>query len=171
MRLAPLGLLAAGLFTAEVALAQPCATSIDQGAFDTMALKSELMVVALTCEARPQYNAFIEQFRPDLAREERVLNNWFERAYGKRARTMHDEYVTNLANAESDVGLKRGTLFCSERANLFPTVMKLRGAEELVNFASHRVQPQPIVLASCNQAHPTGRQPAHRVMRTAEKGR
>src|SRR5665213_1142629 len=90
MRPALLGLLAAGLFSAEVAVAQPCATSVDQGAFDTMALKSELMVVALTCEARPQYNQFVEQFRPDLAREERVLDGWFSQAYGRRSRTVHD---------------------------------------------------------------------------------
>ena len=170
MRPALLGLLAAGLFSAEVAVAQPCATSVDQGAFDTMALKSELMVVALTCEARPQYNQFVEQFRPDLAREERALDAWFSRAYGGRSRTVHDEYVTNLANAESDVGLKRGTLFCQDHATLFPTVLRLRGAEQLVNFASHRVQPQPIVLAACTQARPTGT-PTRRVMRTAEKGR
>jgi len=170
MRPALLGLLAAGLFSAEVAVAQPCATSVDQGAFDTMALKSELMVVALTCEARPQYNRFIEQFRPDLEREERALNTWFTHAYGGRWRTMHDEYVTNLANAESDVGLKRGTLFCKDHENIFPTVLRLRGADQLVNFASHRLQPQPIVLAACNQAHPRGT-PTRRVMKTAEKGR
>ncbi|MEO8716076.1 MAG: hypothetical protein ABI369_13785 [Acetobacteraceae bacterium] len=170
MRLALFGLLAAGLFSAEVAIAEPCATTVDQGAFDTMALKSELMVVALTCEQRPQYNQFIEQFRPDLTREEKALNGWFSRAYGKRSRTVHDEYITNLANAESQTGLQRGTLFCKDHAELFPTVMRLHGAVELVNFASHRTQPQPIVLAACNQARPTG-SPTRRVMRTAEKGR
>ncbi len=73
MRLALLALLAAGLFSAEVAGAAPCANPIDQGAFDTAALKSELMVVALTCNTREDYNQFVEQFRPDLAREERAL--------------------------------------------------------------------------------------------------
>jgi hypothetical protein len=170
MRLALLGLLAAGLFSAEVAVAEPCASHIDQGAFDTAALKSELMVVALTCNQRDQYNRFVQQFRPDLAREERALDSWFGRAYGHRARQMHDDYITNLANAESQQGVRRGNLFCSEHASLFPAVLRLRGAVELVNFAAHRAQPQPVTLVSCTQARAPAVQP-HRTMRTAQEGR
>ncbi len=168
MRLALIGLLAAGLFSAEVAAAAPCASPIDQGAFDTAALKSELMVVALTCDQRNQYNAFVQRFRPDLTREERALDSWFSRAYGRHSRQAHDDYITSLANSESEQGLQRGTLFCTEHAKLFPIVLGLHNANELVNFAAHRAQPQPITLAHCTQPHPTvGR----RVMKTAQKGR
>jgi hypothetical protein len=169
MRLALLGLLAASLFSAEIAVAEPCATSVDQGAFDTAALKSELMVVALTCNKRDDYNSFVQRFRPDLAREERALDSWFGRAFGRRARQMHDDYITNLANSESQLGVRRGTLYCQEHAALFPTVLRLRGAEQLVNFAAHRPQPQPITLASCTRARPRGGQTQH-PMRTALQG-
>lgn len=171
MRLALFGLLAASLFSAEVAVAEPCATHIDQGAFDTAALKSELMVVALTCNERPQYNRFVEQFRPDLTREERALNAWFRRAYGHRATQMHDDYITNLANAESQEGVRRGNLYCSEHASLFPTVLRLHGAVELVNFAAHRAQPQPFTLAACVQPRQPAAKKGHAVMRTAQEGR
>lgn len=170
MRLALIGLLAAGLFSAEVAVAEPCASPIDQGAFDTAALKSELMVVALTCDQRGQYNNFVQRFRPDLTREERALDGWFGRAYGKRARQAHDDYITNLANSESQHGLQRGTLFCTEHAKLFPTVLGLRGANELVDFAAHRPQPQPITLARCAQPRPAVAHPRP-VVKTAQQGR
>ncbi|HJS85999.1 MAG TPA: hypothetical protein VJ779_11125 [Acetobacteraceae bacterium] len=170
MRLALLGLAVASLFSAEIAVAEPCASSVDQGAFDTAALKSELMVVALTCDRRDDYNAFVQRFRPDLAREERALNSWFSRAYGRRAQQMHDGYITNLANAESQQGIRRGSLFCQERAALFPTVLRLRGAEQLVNFAAHRPQPQPITLVSCTRTRLAG-SPVQRPMRTAQQER
>ena len=170
MRLALLAVLAAGLFSAEVAVAAPCASPIDQGAFDTAALKSELMVVALTCNARTQYNQFVMQFRPDLAREERALDSWFSRAYGRRARPAPADDITHQANAASPVGLRRGTLFCSEHASLFPTVLRLRGPAQLVGFASHRMQPQPIVLVSCAQRRPAV-VPSRRVVKTAKAGR
>lgn len=170
MRLALLGLLAVGLFSAEVAVAEPCASHIDQGAFDTAALKSELMVVALTCNQRDDYNRFVQQFRPDLAREERALDSWFSRAYGHRARQMHDDYITNLANAESQQGVRRGNLFCGEHASLFPAVLRLHGAVELVNFAAHRAQPQPMTLASCTEVRPPV-QKRRVTIKTAQKGR
>lgn len=170
MRLALLGLFAASLFSAEIAVAEPCASSVDQGAFDTAALKSELMVVALTCDRRDDYNLFVQRFRPDLTREERALNTWFSRAYGKRARQMHDDYITSLANSESQQGMRRGTLFCQEHTNLFPTVLGLHGAEQLVNFAAHRPQPQPITLTSCTRVRPAGGH-AQRPVRTAQQGR
>jgi hypothetical protein len=165
MRLALLGLLAAGLFSAEVAVAEPCTSPVDQGAFDVAALKSELMLVALTCDMRPQYNAFIEKFRPDLVKEERALNGWFSRAYGRRATQQHDDYITNLANVESHVGLQRGNLFCKEYSPMFNTVAGLRNIGELVAYAQRIDLPQPLTLVSCV------RQPApqRKVMRTAQE--
>ncbi|HET6183198.1 MAG TPA: hypothetical protein VFA03_06340 [Acetobacteraceae bacterium] len=167
MRLSPIGLitlLAAGLFSAEVAVAQPCANAVDQGAFDVAALKSELMLVALTCDRRDEYNQFITRFRPDLAREERALNAWFVRAYGRGAQKQHDDYITNLANVGSESGLQRGTLFCSEHVKLFQSVMSLRDIGELVSFAQQQNYPQPIVLQTCAEARPAARKP----LRTAE---
>ncbi len=168
MRFALLGLLAGGLFSAEVAMATPCASPIDQGAFDTAALKSELMVVALTCNERDDYNRFIMKFRPDLSREERALNSWFSRAYGHRARQEHDDYITALANSESQQGVHRGTLFCTEHDKLFPTVLGFRNIDEVVNFAAHRAQPQPVSLVSCAKRLPV--KSPRRPIKTAREG-
>jgi hypothetical protein len=166
MRPALLGLLGAAFLSAGAALAAPCATPIDRGAFDVAALKSELMLVALTCNMRDNYNQFIMQFRPDLVREERALNGWFSRAYGSHWRQQHDDYITNLANIESQAGLQRGTLFCQERSSMFPSVLALRTPAQLVSFAAHQHLPQPFVLESC--AHRLS-QPPHKALRTAER--
>lgn len=164
MRLALIGVIAAGLFSAEVAVAHPCTSAVDQGAFDVAALKSELMLVALTCNERDDYNQFVQRFRTDLMKEERALNAWFGRAYGRHAQQQHDDYITNLANIESQTGLKRGTLFCSDQAKLFQTVLQLRNIGQIVTFAANQRYPQPIELESCLLAHPAARHP----LRTAE---
>ncbi len=161
------GLAAAGLFVGQTAGAVPCANAVDQGAFDVAGLKSELMVTALSCNQRDQYNQFVARFRPDLLREERALNAYFSRAFGKRARQAHDDYITSLANSQSEAGVQRGTLFCQEHASLFPSVLSLRGPGQLVSFAAHQTVSQPVTLVSCAQRLPARKLP--RYTKTAQQ--
>lgn len=167
MRLALLGLLAAGLLSAEVAVAEPCTSPVDQGAFDTAALKSELMLVALTCDMRPQYNEFIQQFRTSLLKEERALNSYFTRAYGRRGQQEHDDYITNLANVESKMGLGRGVDFCKEYGVMFNTVRQIHDIGHLISWSQRVNLPQPMVLTSC--VRPAAVPAEKRVMRTAQE--
>src|SRR5690348_17504415 len=109
MRLALSALITASLLSSQVAGAATCATPVDRGAFDVAGLKSELMVVALACNMRDQYNQFVQRFRPHLQREERALEGWFARRYGSKARQQHDDYITTLANAQSQAGITQGT--------------------------------------------------------------
>jgi hypothetical protein len=169
MRLALTGLLAAGVLAAGAAAAAPCTSAVDQGAFDIAGLKSQLMVTALSCDMRDQYNAFIQRFRPDLVREERALNAYFARAYGRRARQAHDDYITNLANVQSEAGVQRGTLFCKEHVALFDSVMAIRNVTQLVQFAAHQPLPQPVLLVSCSVRQPVTKKPQGKYTRTAER--
>ncbi|MDQ2801752.1 MAG: hypothetical protein M3Y41_03330 [Pseudomonadota bacterium] len=157
MRLALTGLIAATLLTAQMAAAAPCANPIDQGAFDIAGLKSQLMVTALSCNMRDQYNRVVVRFRPDLMREERALNSYFTRVYGRRARQAHDDYITSLANTQSEAGVQRGNLFCREHIALFGSVLALRSGGELVSFAAHQEGPQPMTLVSCSTRPPVRR--------------
>ncbi len=151
MRLAMSAVIAASLLSGQVAGAEHCATAVDRGAFDIAGLKSELMVVALACDMRDQYNTFVQHFRPDLQREERALNAWFARSYGRHARQQHDDYITTLANAQSQAGISEGTLFCKQHASMFGSVMAARSTTELVSFAAHQPIPQPKMLPSCTR--------------------
>ena len=47
--------------------AQRCADPAEQSVFEVEALKSELMVVGITCKQEDRYNAFMERYRFALA--------------------------------------------------------------------------------------------------------
>ena len=111
-------LLAVGLLTSNVASAQSCTRPVDKTAFDVVGLKSQLMVTAITCEATERYNAFILRYRPSLVAQERVLNSYFSRNFGKRAQHEHDDYITSLANSQSQNGLKAGNAFCQQNVGV-----------------------------------------------------
>lgn len=162
MRILFSGCLAAGLLVSQMAFAQSCARPADKTAFDVAGLKSQLMVTAITCEATDRYNAFIMRYRPNLVAQEKVLTAYFSRNFGKRAQAQHDDYVTSLANSQSENGLKSGTAFCNQNLAMFDQVMALHSGNELADFASNRSIVQPIVLIACTtpdrSAHATVRQ-------------
>ncbi len=122
-------LAAASLLTATVANANQCARPAEKVAFDVEGLKSQLMVTAITCQQQSRYNAFIARYRADLVSDERAIDTYFHRAFGRSAQRQRDEYITLLANAQSDQGIKLGTLFCQKSVSMFDEVMALRDFE------------------------------------------
>lgn len=151
MRLLVSGLLAAGLLTAHVAEAQ-CVRPNDYSAFDITALKTKLMVTALTCGADEKYNAFVMKYRPELTSQDKALNSYFTRANARRGRQQHDDYITQLANSQSQTGLRQGSLFCHYNLSTFEEVMALRSGAELTDYAAGKSVAQPIAMAECGAA-------------------
>ncbi len=149
MRILLSGLVAVGLVTSQVAVAETCARPADRAAFDVASLKSQLMVTAITCEATERYNAFILRYRPDLVAQEKVVSAYFSRTFGRRAQSQHDDYITSLANSQSENGLKSGTAFCNQNVSMFDDVMRLHGGGELTDYASGKGLVQPIALVAC----------------------
>jgi hypothetical protein len=147
-------LAAASMLTSSLAYAGQCARAADKAAFDMAGLKSELMVVAIACQAQPKYNAFVVRYRTDLVREERALTGYFQRAFGRAAQKQHDDYITLLANAQSDAGIQRGSFFCRENIGLFDDVLGLRDGKDLQAYATGKALPQPIALIDCPAAPP-----------------
>jgi len=156
------GLLAAGLLTAGIASAETCAKPADVSAFDIAGLKSKLMVTALTCNQQDRYNEFITRFRSDLMGHEKALHAYFARVFGGgRAQREHDDYVTSLANTQSESGIRQGTLFCQQNVGIFSEVLALARGTELAGYAARKQLPQPITIETC---------PAAAVTRTAQAG-
>jgi hypothetical protein len=149
------GLTASQVLLAPVAYAQ-CAKPTDKSAFDVAGLKSELMVVALTCDVREKYNNFVVRYQPLLQSQDRALNTYFRRTFGRRAQQEHDDYITQLANAQSEVGIKQGTLFCMHNANLFDEVLGLPQGADLASYAAGKGFVQPAELVVCGPASPRG---------------
>jgi hypothetical protein len=134
---------------APAALAEPCARPTEKQAFDVAGLKSELMVIAIACQAQDRYNGFVARFRRDLLADERALSGYFARTAGRAARQKHDDYITGLANAQSQEGVRQGTLFCPQRLPLFDEVMALKDGKDLSAYAAARAPAQPIEVTVC----------------------
>lgn len=155
MRLPLIGATVAGLLLGQAALAaNSCVRPPEQVALDVEGLKSQLMVVALACNARDRYNAFVTRYKSELNTDERQLGGYFTRSYGRTSRKQQDDYVTQLANSQSQAGTKRGTLFCQEHLSMFDEVMALRNDAELPEYAAGRELAQPISTDACSATAP-----------------
>jgi hypothetical protein len=149
MRTMVSAVLAAGLLSAGIAAAQPCAKPADRTALDVASLKSKLMVTALTCNQQDRYNDFVNRYRSDLTTHERALRAYFARAYGGRAQREQDDYITSLANTQSQMGIRQGTLFCQQNVGIFTEVLGLAKGSELAGYAASKQVAQPIEVVSC----------------------
>lgn len=126
-----------------------CPSASDQAAFEVGALKSQMIVLAESCtDADKSYNAFIERYRPELTSQDRVVNAWFKKVYGKAAQREYDSYITNLINSQSQNGLKQGTTFCPRTRILFSEAMALPSATVLAQYAAGK-DLVPSDLGSC----------------------
>jgi hypothetical protein len=149
MRAAFSALLVSSVVSAGIAAAQPCARPVDVTAFDVASLKSKLMVTALTCNQQDRYNDFVRRFRADLLTHERSLRAYFARAFGGRAQREHDDYITSLANTQSQAGISQGTLFCQQNVSVFSEVMALANGPALASYAASKHLMQPIEVIAC----------------------
>ena len=151
------------LTLSAVNAAPPCA---EQPVFDIEALKSEMMVLATDCHADAGYNAFMERFHPELLANEHALDAYFRRLYGRRGQTEHDSFITNLANAQSEAGLRQGTDFCPRNAVLFQEALTVH-SNELPAFAAGK-DVLPPTLPACQQPAHT-RAAVHRIVHKTVK--
>lgn len=134
----------------------PCLYDSDRAAFDIEGLKSQLMVTAETCKGQAQdnYSAFIVHYRPAIASAEGVLHAYFNRAYGKAGSKQYDEYMTQLADNQEDVGLKAGTAYCDNLNAMFDEVMSLHDSSELHDYSNSKMLYQPVSFETCTGAPP-----------------
>ena len=165
MRRMFLSLAAAGSLVCQQAAAQlHCMTSADQVTFDVQALRSEVMVLATGCSDDAQYNAFITRYQPALQANEREVDAWFKKKFGRRAQSEHDRFVTDLANAQSSAGTMLGSDFCPHNGMIFHEVMALTSAHELSQFAAGQ-DLVPASLDVCAEETAQAAPPARRVVR------
>ncbi len=131
------GLLAAGLLVPPAAQAAGCTSQSDQVVFDLAALKSQMMVLTTSCQGTDgDYNAFVNRYKPELGANDQAFASYFKRVFGRQAQREQDAYVTNLANAQSEVGLSQGTDFCPHTTALFHEVMTLPDGKDLPEYAA-----------------------------------
>ena len=102
------------------ALAQSCLDATEVTSLHMEALRTELMVAALSCGTETHYNAFVDRFRSPLTTGETTLSDLFQRLYGADAAPEHrDGFTTGLANR---VAVRQSTerqAFCLRADRLF----------------------------------------------------
>jgi hypothetical protein len=153
-------LVATALLAPGMAMAS-CLKPYEGTAINVAGLKSQLMVTALSCDTRDRYNSFVMSFRPTLQREDTALNSYFLHHYGRSWRSEHDDYITQLANVQSENGIREGTSFCQENVGLFDEVLALHTAKQLMDFANDKPMLQPIDYDICGLPHHPVYQPTY----------
>ena len=147
MRRILLSLLAAGFCTGSAFAT--CVQPQTQQALDVIGLKSTLMVSALACGDRDQYNQFMDKFQPHVFSELHVLDGYFKQLHGRRGQSSEDNYMTSLANVQSTAGIHEGTNFCNTAQTVFTQVLALKSSDELDQYVQKAPPMQPIVAVAC----------------------
>ena len=122
-----------------------------QQAFNVIGLKSALMVGALTCDQRRQYDVFMTTFQPHILAEQHVMDGYFRRVGGRAGQNREDDFVTLLANNQSVNAQAQGSVFCLNTSAEFNAVLALRTPQELDNFASNMTAKAPTTVASAGE--------------------
>ncbi len=136
-------------FAAAEAAAQACVNPREKAAFDLRALQTHLMVGALSCDMHDRYNTFVTRFQSDLAGAHRTLTGYFNRAHGARGQRDLNAYITALANAQSQEGIRHGNMFCARVAPMFDRVLASSGGNDLAALAAQANLPQAYAVTPC----------------------
>ncbi len=108
-----------------------------QQAFNVIALKSALMVAALSCNQQPQYDQFMTEFQPHILSEQHVMDKYFYKASGPYSgKQMEDTFVTLLANNQSVTGIGQGSIFCLNNQAEFNAVLAIKTPQALDAFVT-----------------------------------
>lgn len=111
------GLLALMANSAQSAYA--CAKATDAAALRTRMLQTELMVAALSCNQKEDYNTFVTHYRPQLKQNGTALKRYFDRSYGRRSAQELNTFTTRLANEASKRSLSDIGKFCTDAKAVF----------------------------------------------------
>lgn len=106
-----------------------CASENDLAALNARVLQTELMVAALSCDERQQYNNFIVAYRSMLSERSQALQGMFKRAYGAEGTDRLNSFVTKMANNSSQQVTDRGNGYCAYAGELFKEVLANRPSD------------------------------------------
>jgi hypothetical protein len=114
-----------------------CARPEEVDAAHVIGLQTQLMQIALSCGGDDKYDAFVRKFQPQLEQRRDVLASFFTRAYGRgKSRMAYDQYITQLADAESSYNLASGADFCSLSKGTLDQAKSLSSEDDLTAFVA-----------------------------------
>lgn len=97
-----------------------CASENEHSSITMRALQSELMVAALSCGLKDNYNNFITLHHDALREHGKMLKTYFKRHYAGKSEYQLNRFVTQLANQASRISLnKADSVYCRQAGLLF----------------------------------------------------
>jgi len=134
--------------SAGSAIAASCEIRPDKAAFHVRALQTELMVAALTCDARPQYNSFAKKFQNALVDHGHALKQVFRSNHGAGAEKALNAYITTLANRASQRSITKRSSYCERTLRTFVALENMK-PRQLAAFSMKRPAGDVDVPSSC----------------------
>ncbi|MSP02731.1 MAG: hypothetical protein EXR07_17040 [Acetobacteraceae bacterium] len=128
-----------------------CASGADQSVNDIQALRTQILVLTLSCGQQAAYNSFVLRFRPVLQANDRDVSAWFQRAYGAAGEARKDTFVTDLSNTMSQTAERSGGRTCAFAAQTFNELNGLRSSDQLPAYAAAK-RLSPPGLSMCQGA-------------------
>ena len=122
-RMAGAAVLAAVLFAGGVQAAE-CVEARERDSLTVRALQSRLLVAALSCGSRADYNDFVLRYRPHLANHGSELTKHFRKRHGASHQRALNAFVTRLANGASEVSIDNRNGFCAESRAAFAELLR-----------------------------------------------
>ncbi len=141
-----------------------------QQAFNVIALKSALMVAALTCNQQEQYDQFMTSFQPHVLDEQHVMDKYFRRIGGYYGQAREDDFVTLQANNQSVGGISQGGMFCLNNIAEYKAVLALKTDSDLDNFVT-ALPPGGLAVAAVTSLAPERRDVHVALVQSTHRGR
>jgi hypothetical protein len=143
------------------AIAQSCVQPAERVHFDVRALQSQLMVAALSCGRDTEYNAFVRKFQRELTASYNGMQGHYRRTAGGAAQRELDQFITILANAQSQDSVRAGSQYCPLNTPLFQVALAQTTTQGLAEVAQERNVLNPLAAPTCSASSaPTGRSAA-----------
>lgn len=99
---------------------------VERMAVRARVVQSEMMVAALSCGLRSQYNAVVAEFETELVSHGQVLRSMFTRTYGAGGQIALDRFVTKLANDASMRSNLARRAYCATAKRSFADLLSRR---------------------------------------------
>jgi hypothetical protein len=127
-----------------------CAHPDEVNAFKIVGVQTQMMQIALTCGADDKYDVFVRNFQPQLEAQRSILKGFFTRAYGKyAAQSRYDDYITQLADAESNYNLGSGDDFCNLSKPVLNQATTISSDDDLAKFVPKVPVQQAMNIQTC----------------------
>lgn len=132
--------------------AAACADRLERESLNVRQLQTQLMVAALSCNQRADYNAFVTRFRPALADHSDVMKEYFHRVYGHRSAKEINSYVTRLANEASSLSIADRMAYCRASFDALAELLAAPAADLQTTLVRVALKPGPVrdAASSCD---------------------